>query len=279
MTKILTDTTSGLSPADAAELGIYLVPQIVNFGEESYRDDTELDTATFLQKLRSADELPKTAAPPPALYDPIFREFDESGEDLICLHPSAKISGTIRSAMAAKENFPNANIHIVDTEIIAGPLATLVLVAAQWAKDGIPAEIIVDGIEDMMAQQKVYFLVDTLEYLQKGGRIGGARALLGKMLNIKPILTMTDGEIDQFEQARTKKKAITRLAALVLEKAEQDGDPYICVMHSDASIDANMLRQTIREATGIKNIPLYELPPAIVVHAGPGALAVGFIAR
>jgi DegV family protein with EDD domain len=279
MTKILTDTTSGLSLANAEELGFYLVPQIVNFGEESYRDDTELDTVTFLQKLRAANELPKTAAPPPALYDPVFSAINESGEDLICLHPSAKVSGTIRSATVAKANYPDANIHIVDTEIIAGPLATLVLLAAQWAKDGIPAEIIVDGIEDLMAQQKVYFLVDTLEYLQKGGRIGGARALLGKMLNIKPILTMEDGQIEAFEQARTKKKAIARLAALVAEQAEREGDPHICVMHSDSPEDAQTLIEAIRSEMGIKNIPLYELPPAIVVHAGPGALAVGFIAR
>lgn len=279
MTKILTDTTSGLSLENTENLGIHLVPQIVNFGEESYRDDTELDAATFLQKLRASEELPKTAAPPPVLYDPIFSEVSQTGEDVICLHPSAKISGTVRSATAAKANYPDANIHVVDTQIIAGPLATLVSLAAQWAKDGIPAEIIVDGIEDMIAQQKIYFLVDTLEYLQKGGRIGGARALLGKMLNIKPILTMNDGEIDQFEQARTKKKALARLAALVAEQAEREGDPHICVMHSDALEDAKTLIEAIQSEMGIKNIPLYELPPAIVVHAGPGALAVGFIGK
>lgn len=279
MTKILTDTTSGLSLADAKELGIYLVPQIVNFGEESYRDDTEIDSVTFLQKLRAAKELPKTAAPPPALYDKIFTEVSQTGEDIICLHPSAKLSGTIRSATVASQSYPDANIHIVDTQIIAGPLATLVLVAAQWAKDGIPAEIIVDGINDMMAQQKIYFLVDTLEYLKKGGRISSTRAGLGKMLSIKPILTMQDGEINQFEQARTKKKAIVRLAALVAEQAEREGDPHVCVMHSDSLDDAETLIETIRSELGIKTIPLYELPPAIVVHAGPGALCVGFLGK
>ncbi len=279
MTKILTDTTSGLSLQDAQELGIHLIPQIVNFGEDSYRDDTELDSATFLQKLRAAEELPKTAAPPPALYNDIFRQVNESGEDLICLHPSAKVSGTVRSATAAKADFPNANIHIVDTQTIAGPLATLVLLAAQWAKDGIPAQIILDGIEDMMAQQKVYFLVDTLEYLQKGGRIGGAQALLGKMLSIKPILTMLDGQVEAFEQARTKKKALARLVDLVVEQADREGGPHICVMHSGARIDAIDLIESLRAETGVQNIPLYELPPAIIVHAGPGALAVGFISK
>ena len=279
MTKILTDTTSGLSLAEAEELGIYLVPQIVNFGEESYRDDTELDTVTFLQKLRAAQELPKTAAPPPALYDPFFSEIAQTGEDIICLHPSAKLSGTVRSATVAKQNFPDANIHIVDTQVIAGPLATLVLLAAQWAKDGIPAEIIIDGLEDMLAQQKTYFLVDTLEYLQKGGRISSTKAGLGKMLSIKPILAMQDGLIEQLEQARTKKKAIARLASLVEEQADREGDPHICVMHVEAEEDAQTLIELIRDTMGIKEIPLYEIPPAIVVHAGPGALGVGFLGK
>lgn len=279
MTKILTDTTSGLSLAEAQEIGVHLVPQIVNFGEDSYRDDTELDTATFLQKLRAAKELPKTAAPPPALYDPVFSEVAQTGEDVICLHPSAKVSGTVRSATVAKQNYPHANIHIVDTQVIAGPLATLVLLAAKWARDGIPAEIILDGIEDLIAQQKVYFLVDTLEYLQKGGRVGGAQAVAGRMLGIKPILTMQDGQIESFEQARTKKKAIARLASLVEEQAEREGDPHICVMHIDALEDAQTLIEAIQSSMGIKDIPLYELPPAIVVHAGPGALGVGFIGK
>ena len=279
MTKILTDTTSGLSLAEAEELGIYLVPQIVNFGEESYRDDTELDTVTFLQKLRAAQELPKTAAPPPALYDPFFEEINQTGEDIICIHPSAKLSGTIRSVTMAKANFPDANIHIVDTQVIAGPLATLVLIAAQWAKDGIPAEIIIDGLEDMLAQQKTYFLVDTLEYLQKGGRISSTKAGLGKMLSIKPILAMQDGLIEQLEQARTKKKAIARLASLVEEQADREGDPHICVMHVEAEEDAQTLIELIRDTMGIKEIPLYEIPPAIVVHAGPGALGVGFLGK
>ena len=279
MTKILTDTTSGLSLAEAQEIGVHLVPQIVNFGEDSYRDDTELDTATFLQKLRAAKELPKTAAPPPALYDPVFSEVAQTGEDVICLHPSAKVSGTVRSATVAKQNYPHANIHIVDTQVIAGPLATLVLLAAKWARDGIPAEIILDGIEDLIAQQKVYFLVDTLEYLQKGGRVGGAQAVAGWMLGIKPILTMQDGQIESFEQARTKKKAIARLASLVEEQAEREGDPHICVMHIDALEDAQTLIEAIQSSMGIKDIPLYELPPAIVVHAGPGALGVGFIGK
>ena len=279
MVKILTDTTAGFSLTEAQELGVHLVPQIVNFGEDSYRDDTELDTANFLQRLRASNELPKTAAPPPALYDPFFAEAAQTGETIICLHPSSKISGTVRSATLAAQNHPDADVRIVDTQTIAGPLATLVLLAAQWARDGIPADIILDGIEDTIVHQRIFVLVDTLEYLQKGGRISGTRAGLGKVLNIKPILTMSDGQIEPFEQARTKKRAIARLASLVQEQAEKEGDPRICVMHVDALEDAQTLIDMLQSSLGIRNIPLYELPPAIVVHAGPGALAVGYLAQ
>lgn len=279
MTKIVADTTSGLSLDEARAQGIFMAPQLVNFGEESYRDDTELNTAKFLEKLRNSAALPQTAAPPPALYDPIFEEAQKTGETVICIHPSAKLSGTVRSATVAAQKYPDANIHIIDTQTIAGTLATLVLLAAQWAADGLPAEIILTSIEDMIAQQRIYFLVDTLEYLQKGGRIGGARALLGKVLNIKPILTMRDGQVEAFEQARTKRRALARLAGLVEEQAEREGDPHICVMHADALDDAQELVKTLKNSFNLKDIPLYELPPAIVVHAGPGALAVGFFAK
>ncbi|MCF6277766.1 MAG: DegV family protein [Anaerolineales bacterium] len=276
MVKIVTDTTSGLSPEDARAHGVFLVPQIVNFGEESYRDDSELDTETFLRKLRASNALPQTAAPPPALYDPIFSAAAQNNEPVICIHPSAKISGTVRSATIAAQNHPDADICIVDTQTIAGTLATLVLLAAQWAADGLSAEIICGSLEDMIAQQRIYFLVDTLEYLQKGGRIGGARALLGEILRIKPILTMRAGQVEPFEQARTKHRALARLAELVQEQAEKEGDPHVCVMHADAPDDAQTLVAQLKSSLNLPEIPIYTLPPAIIVHAGPGALAVGF---
>lgn len=279
MTKIVADTTSGLSLEEARAKQVFLVPQLVNFGEKSYRDDTELNTAKFLKKLRASAALPHTAAPPPTLYDPIFKEAQKTGETVICIHPSAKLSGTVRSATVAAKKYPDVDIHIIDSQTIAGTLATLVLLAAQWAAEGLPAEVILNSIEDMIPNQQIYFLVDTLEYLQKGGRIGGARALLGKMLKIKPILTMRDGQVEPLEQARTKRRALARLAGLVEEQAEREGDPHICVMHVDALDDAQALVETLQSSFTVKNIPIYELPPAIVVHAGPGALAVGFFAK
>jgi DegV family protein with EDD domain len=179
MVKIVADTTSGLPSEMLKTLGIPLIPQIVVFGEESYRDDTDLDTATFLKKLRVSPELPKTAAPPPQLYHPIFERALKDGDSVIVIAPSAKLSGTVRSAEVAARDFSKLNVHVVDSQTIAGNLASLVLIADVWAKSGLDADTIISRLSEWIPRGHIYFLVNTLEYLQKGGRIGGAKALMG----------------------------------------------------------------------------------------------------
>jgi len=276
MVRIVTDTTSGLPLSVAEELGVAVVPQIIIFGEETYRDDTGLDTATFLRKLRVSPVLPKTAAPPPALYEPIFRPLVAAGDTVICLHPSSDLSGTVRSATVAAEDFPGADIRVVDTRTIAAPLATMVRLAAGWAREGADADTIIARVRDLMARQQVYFVVDTLEYLHKGGRIGGAKALLGGLLQVKPILTLRDGRVEPFEQQRTSRRALARLRELVLTGCPASPEAYPAVMQADAEGEARALAEEFAAALGLEGVPVYELPPAIVVHGGPGTLAASF---
>ena len=276
MVKIITDTTAGLPRDLTTQLGIPVLPQIVVFGEESYRDDSELDTATFLQKLRAARELPKTAAPPPALFAPYFKRFLDQGHSIICLHPSAEVSGTVRGATVAAQDFPGADIRVIDTRSIAGPMAAMVLQAHAWAQAGLAAAEVERRVREMIGRQMIYFLVDTLEYLQKGGRIGGAQALVGGLLQVKPILTLRDGRVEAFEQLRTKRRAVGRLVELVAELCPHSTESHLCVMHADARAGAEAIAADLAAAQGIQVIPIYELPPAIVVHGGPGVLAVGF---
>ena len=277
MIKIITDTTSGLPLELAQAHDIPVLPQIIIFGEETYRDDTEMDTRMFLQKLRASPTLPKTAAPPPALYNPIFeRLLAEGYRTIICLHPSSELSGTVRSALTAAQDFPGADIRVVDTRTIAAPLATVVLLAARWAREGVDADTIIARVQDMLARQRVYFVVDTLEYLHRGGRIGGAQALLGGLLQVKPILTLRDGRVEPFEQQRTQKRALARLRELVLEECPPTPESYLAVMHADAEATARELAADFSAQLGIPDIPIYELPPAIVTHAGPGVLAVSY---
>jgi len=278
MVRIIPDTTAGLPLRLAQEYNIPVLPQIIIFGEESYRDDTELDTRTFLDKLRASPVLPKTAAPSPALYTPIFEPLVAEGHTIICLHPSAELSGTVRSATVAAQDFPDADIRVVDTRTVAGPLATMVLLAARWARDGVDADTILARVQDLMARQRVYFVVDTLEYLHRGGRIGGAKALLGGLLQVKPILTLRDGRVEPFEQQRTARRALARLRELVLQECPPSADAHLCVMHADAEAEAQSLAASFAAELRLSEVPIYELPPAIVVHGGPGILATSFFA-
>lgn len=276
MVKIVADTTSGL-PLDLADrLGIAMIPQIVMFGEESYRDDTELDTVTFLRKLRASSTLPKTAAPPPALYNPIYEDAARRGESVVVVAPSTKVSGTVRAASVAAQDFPNLEVRVVDSQTIAGNLASLVLLAHEWASNGLEAEDIVARLNEWIPRGRIFFLVDTLEYLQKGGRIGGAKALLGEMLQIKPILTIREGQVEAFEQQRTKRRALARLIEIVEEQCPRSAAARLCVMQIEAEEEARALAADLGSRLGLADLPLYQLPPAIAVHAGPGVIAVSF---
>lgn len=276
MTQIVADTTSGLPLDLAASLDIPVVPQLVIFGEETFRDDTELTTELFLKKLRASSALPKTAAPIPNFYTPIFQSAAWAGETVIVLAPSSKVSGTVRSAETARQDFPRADIHVIDTQTIAGCLGSMVLFARKLASQGIPADQIIEDIKGMIPRARTYFVLDTLEYLQKGGRIGGARALLGELLQVKPILQIRDGQVEAFEQERTKRRATARLIEIVSEQARGRLSLHLCVMHIDAEEEARALREELKSRFPAEDIPIYLLPPAIVVHAGPKVLAVGF---
>jgi DegV family protein with EDD domain len=276
MVKIIADTTSSIPPLEASRMGFAYLPQIIIFGDESYRDDCEIDTPVFLQKLRASTTMPKTAAPPPALYNSIFQQGQDMGEPMIIIAPSSELSGTFRSATVAAQDFPGADIRIIDTKTIGCGLGTLVFRALQWAKEGLDADTIEARVREMAARERVYFVVDTLEYLKKGGRIGGAQALLGSILQVKPILMLKNGRAEAAESQRTKKRALQRLHEIVESQYPANGEGFVTVMHADARVEAEQLANELKAHFGCNEIPIYEVPPAIVVHAGPGVLAVSF---
>ncbi len=219
MTRIVTDTTCGLTFEMTRSLGIPMISQIINFGADSYREGPEIDFATFMQRLRTDREIPKTAAPYPGDFIEVFREIAAEGESMVCIHPSSDVSGTVRSAFTAKESFPDADIRIIDTRTVAGPLGTIVLEADKLAKAGATADEVEALVYAMMPRARIYFLVDTLEFLRRGGRIGGAAALVGSILQVKPILIFREGRVDQFEKERTKKRALARIKEVIINEA------------------------------------------------------------
>ena len=278
MIHIIADTTSCIPTEQAKQKGIYYNPQIIVFGEESYRDDTEMNSETFLKRMRASATLPKTAAPPPALYTPIYKEKSEQGDTIIVICPSNNLSGTFRSAEVAAKDFPDADIRVIDTQLVAGGLGAVVLQAKKWVDEGLDADTITSKILEMSKREHVYFAVDTLEYLYKGGRIGAAKALFGSLLQVKPILTIAKGLIEPCESQRTHKRAITRLKEIALAECPQDNNAHFCIMHGDALEEARQLAVDLGPALNIpvNQIPIYNLPPAILVHSGPGIVGLSF---
>lgn len=276
MIRIIADTTSTISPLEAERLGVYYLPQIIIFGDQAYRDDHELTSVEFLAKLRASQTLPKTAAPPPILYNPIYEEITKRGDTAIVICPSQKVSGTFRSAADAALEFPEADIRIVDTETIGPALGTLVLNALEWANQGMSADIIVNKIEEMGKRARIYFYVDTLEYLHKGGRIGTATALVGSLLQVKPILIFKNGQVNPFDKQRTKKKALARIVELVKEECPPKAESYLSILEADSMEDALLLKKEFQDSLMLNSIQIANLPPAIIVHAGPGVVAASF---
>jgi len=276
MTHILTDSTACMPPEVASRFNIPVIPQVINFGNDSFYEGVNMDIADFMKRLKTARELPKTAAPPPELFVREFERLVPTGEPILCIHPSAQVSGTTRSAEVAAQDFPGADIRVIDTLSVAGPLYRMVECAAEWAAAGVDADTIVDRVHDMMRRSRIYFLVATLDYLARGGRIGGASHLLGSVLQIKPILHVQNGRVESYEKERTHKRAVARLKEIVCEQIARDGRGLLTVMQADALEEGQALADDLKTLIGQPDVPLLNMPPAIITHGGPGILAAGF---
>jgi len=279
MITIFADTTSSIPPKEASRLGIQYLPQIIIFGNDSYRDDTEIDAATFIKKLQSSSALPKTAAPPPALYVPLYEKYASAGNTVIVLCPSAKVSGTIRSAEVAAQDFAGSDIRIIDTLSIGASLAMIVKQAKKWVDEGLDADTVVVHIQNLISREHNIFVVDTLEYLYKGGRIGGAKMLFGSVLQIKPLLSLIKGQTEAVESQRTKKRAIARLKEIILTESPHDNDALLCIQHGSAESEAKEIAEELRNSMGLTEVPVFELPPAFLVHTGPGVIGACYFVK
>jgi DegV family protein with EDD domain len=277
MIRIISDTLAGIPSAITKELEIIVMPQFIIIDGVAYRDDTELPTEKLFKKMRSPSADLKTAAPQPALYIEAFQKILGAGDSALVIAPSSQVSGTMASASVAKQEFPaDAGIEIFDTQVLSGPQANMSILAAEWARLGIGLSTIIDRLTDLRKRMHVYFIVDTLEYLYRGGRIGGAKALIGSILQVKPILTPRNGIITTYGLVRSRRKAIQRIIELTLEKCPKAADSYITVLQCCAEDDATELKNTLSEILNINEIPIFAVSPSVAVHGGPGILAVSF---
>lgn len=274
MIRVVTDSGAHLPPAFFEELGITVVPLVVNMGGRTYYEGEDLDLEAFYDYLRASPTLPTTSQPPVGRFYEVYRRLSEEGATIISLHLSSALSGTYAAAVAAREMLPEADIHVVDTRLISVPQGILVLEAARMARAGATAKEIVERMEFMRAHTVFYFVLDTLEYLAKGGRVSHIQALMGNVLQLKPILKLHEGRIEAHERVRTTQRARARLQELIREYARGRKDLRIGVMHTRLPEVAEAVARALREELRPAEIFVAEAGPAVATHAGPGGLGL-----
>jgi len=276
MIRIVTDGTSCLSPAAGQQKGVTVVPHLINFAGRTCREWLDLDARDFVARLSVSDEMPQSTAASVDDFVEAFRPWAESGESLICLSASSNLTRAFDNMQAAAGYFPGVDIRVIDTRVTVTLLTTLVLLAAEWAAAGQDIDTIEQRVRHMIPNGRVYFLVPTLSYLAKGGRIGGAAALLGNTMQLKPILTLKEGRVDRYEMVYTSQHGFTKMQELVLACAARNSENYIVVSHAGVPEQAEVLAHRLEDALGLSPIIVYELPPSIVCNTGPGVLVVSF---
>ncbi len=277
---IVTDSTSDLPKEEVEKYNITVVPLTVAFGsEETYVDDGKDITAKqFYDKLKTAKKLPTSAQPTPADFMETYKKlFDEGYDSIISIHISEKMSGTLASARGAKKQMEGKDIEIIDSLNVHMPCGIIVIKAAQMAQEGKSKEDIVEMVLQMRDKVKTLFIPKTLEFLQKGGRIGKAKGLVASLLEIKPILTIESGEISQFKTTRRWNQAKKELINSLKEMINQPEKATIIVSDSDNKEEGDQLEETIKQEFSPKQTIRAEIGVIVGTHVGPGAIAAVFI--
>ena len=280
---VVSDTTSYLPAEIAAELGVTMVPLYVVFGPDRVELETDItDYPAFFEELRGAESLPTTSQPSVGDFIGAYEPLLAAGRDVVSIHISAGLSGTAGAATQAAEQLAREGkggerVRVVDSETAAGGLGMLVIAAARAAASGATADEVVERATATRANLKMWFAVDTLEFLKRGGRIGAASAWIGSTLRIKPILTV-ERELAPVERVRTSSRAFERLADYARQRHESGADAWV-VQHIAAPEQAELLAERCHDIFGRDPLFVSEIGAVISTHCGPGLLGVGSIAE
>lgn len=272
--RVVTDSACDLPDELAAELGVEIVPLSIRFGDMEYVDRVDLTPAAFYAKLASSSVLPETAAPSPGAFEAAFRKvLDEGADGIVCVNISSSLSATMQSARNAVTAMGGgADVALVDSRSVSWGLGSQVIAAARAAADGASLQEVTALVEDMVARTRVYCALDTLENLKKGGRIGGAQALLGTLLSIKPVIDVSSGEVQEAGKPRTRTKALRFLAEKV---ARQGAVENLAVMHGGAP-DVEQFLELLAPICPRERIHVGEIGATIGTHAGPRVMGATF---
>jgi DegV family protein with EDD domain len=272
--RIVTDSASDLDRALSDELGVAVVPLTIRFGDKEFVDGEELSVDEFYRRLAESPTLPETAAPAPGAFEKTFRRLAEEGADsIVCVSLSSGVSATMDSARNAAEAVgPDIDVRVVDSKGVSVAEGNKVIAAARAAREGKSADDIVALVEDLAGRTRTYGALDTLDNLKKGGRIGGAQALLGTLLSIKPLIDVSSGHVEEAGRARTRRKSLEVLAAKVLEHPTVED---LAVMHGQAP-DLDAFLALLAPRYRAEDIRVGLVGPVVGTHAGPRVMGVTF---
>ncbi|WHY84327.1 DegV family protein [Neobacillus novalis] len=271
--KIVTDSTLDISKEAAEKLGIIVVPLAITINGETYLDRVDLEPAEFIENMSSSKELPKSSQPSTGAFLEVYDRLGKEGYEVLSIHMTGKLSGTVRSAESAAQ-MTETNVSVVDSKFISKALSFQVKEAAVLAKQGKSMAEILDHIETIRQSTKLYIMVDTLENLVKGGRIGKGKAFIGSLLNIKPIASLEDAEYTPVTKVRSHSQVVKFLAKQFAEDVKGKTIRGVGIAHAEAYGLSKKIKEAINELTGFQDIEIDYTGPIVSTHTGPGALAL-----
>lgn len=276
---IVTDSTAYLPAELTKKYNITVAPQVLIWGEETFRDGVDIQPDEFYSRLKTAKVMPSTSQVSPATMQSIFQGLVDQGMDVLGIFISSKLSGTLQSAIQAKSMMEAAGekVTLVDSQATAMALGFQALAAARAMEAGASLQECAAFTEKAHERTGVFFAVDTLEFLHRGGRIGGAQRFIGSALNLKPILALKEGKVEGVDRIRTKSKAHDRILELVSEQAKGKPNIRLATLHANAADDAKkLLERAAAEFSPVETV-FTELSPVVGTHAGPGTVGLAFI--
>lgn len=277
-TAIVTDSTAYLPDDLKAELAIHTIPLLVTINGQAYKEEQDMTTEAFYDIVRGKGPLPKTSQPAIGDFEALFSELAKDYDAVISVHLSSGISGTCMGAVQAAGLVPSIEVLPFDSELSCYPQGYYAIRAAQLANEGVEPRAIIAELEEMKKSMRAYFMVDDLSHLQRGGRLTGAQALIGGLLQVKPILHFANKVIVPFEKIRTAKKAMKRIADLLAEDAKDELLDAV-VIHGNRYGDALAWKEQLEKAHPNVNFTLSHFGPVIGTHLGEGALGLGWVKR
>lgn len=270
----VTDSTAYLTDDFVKKNKITVVPLNLHWDKDIYKDNVDITAQAFYEKLEKSESMPSTSQPSAGEFLEAYKAAAKGADALVAVVISSGISGTYNSAILAKNEFSDVPVEVIDSKVTSAGLVFMLEAMIAKAEIGASLQEVVKAAHGVLESMGIYFVVDTLKYLHKGGRIGGASAFLGSALDLKPILYLNqEGKIDALEKVRTKKKAVHRLIALAVEKAGGK-KAHIGVLHANAPKEAEALKADLSAQMDCVEIDIHPISPVIGTHAGPGTLGV-----